>query len=314
MNKKSPTRSIRESKNPPNAVTLLYLRAIMPSIVSNKIPANAMKAIRYHLLITATKNKRGGILPMRVRTFGLTSERCPARGSKYFSIWGFLLLSIMKKHYKIDLHTHSIISYDGGMTKKHYMQLLNNGILDFIAITDHNQINFARILHNEIGEKIIIGEEIKTTEGEIIGLFLKKNIAGGQTAKQTVDQIHEQGGLVYVPHPLEHARSGLHQSTLETIIEDVDILETFNARGGLRGRPKEVEDLAISAQIARAASSDAHCYSGAGTAYSIVTKFPGNNSLVKLLKQGTTRKEYAPWYSYFCPGFNKIKNKLVLGI
>ena len=88
MIKKSETRSKVESKNPPNAVTLLYFLAIIPSTRSNILPTNARSAKRYHPLITKTKNSRDGILPSRVSAFGLTFDR-PMKGVKNFSINGF---------------------------------------------------------------------------------------------------------------------------------------------------------------------------------------------------------------------------------
>lgn len=220
----------------------------------------------------------------------------------------------MKKQYKIDLHTHSIISHDGGIKKKQYINILDSGILDCIAITDHNQTSFARSLNSELGNRIIVGEEITTTEGEIIGLFLNKTVPKDLSAKETVFQIHQQGGLVYIPHPFETFRGGLQRGILESIVKDVDIVEVFNARGFLRGKPIEAHEFSTKFDVAAVSASDAHCASGIGSAFSIVNQLPNKKSLVKLLINSRQQKEYASWYSYFCPGFNKIKNKLVLGV
>lgn len=105
--------------------------------------------------------------------------------------------------YKIDLHTHSIISHDGGLTAQQYTKLIESKMLDYIAITDHNETQFARIMQQKLGSKIIIGEEIATTEGEIIGLHLKQTIPKGMTPEETVRAIKQQNGLVYIPHPFE---------------------------------------------------------------------------------------------------------------
>src|SRR6266576_5491693 len=103
--------------------------------------------------------------------------------------------------YKIDLHTHSIISQDGGITASQYEKILQAGVLDCIAITDHNETSFARIMHKKLGDRIIIGEEISTPEGEIIGLFLTETIPGGIRLDEAIASIKHQGGLVYLPHP-----------------------------------------------------------------------------------------------------------------
>ena len=90
MIKKSETLSRVESKNPPNAVTLLYFRAIIPSIRSKILPAKAIIARKYQCIMRKTKNKRDGILPNRVSTFGFTFLNNPTNGSRYFSTDGFL--------------------------------------------------------------------------------------------------------------------------------------------------------------------------------------------------------------------------------
>lgn len=93
---------------------------------------------------------------------------------------------------KIDLHTHSIASKDGAITADDYERMLETGLLDYIAVTDHNRIDFAAELHAKLGEKIIVGEEIKTTEGEIIGLYLTEAIPALLTPEETVQRIKEQ--------------------------------------------------------------------------------------------------------------------------
>ena len=216
------------------------------------------------------------------------------------------------KNYKIDLHTHSIISHDGGISKKQYKQILDVGILDCIAITDHNQTGLAKALNDELGPRIIVGEEIKTLDGEIIGLFLTKTISPGLTVQETVSQIKNDGGLVYIPHPFETGRHSLQEEGLKTIIKDVDIIETFNGRGILRGKHKKAHDLAMDEKLAKAASSDAHCKIGIGVTFSITKKFPTKESLAKLLIEGELQKKYPPIVSLLCPSVNKIKNKLFL--
>src|SRR5579864_6061736 len=129
--------------------------------------------------------------------------------------------------YRVDLHTHSIISQDGGITAAQYEKVLQSGELDCIAITDHNETSFARIMQKKLGERIIIGEEISTPEGEIIGLYLKETIPGGIGLDEAIASIKHQGGLVYLPHPYEHFRKGLQQSSIARILSDIDIVEVF---------------------------------------------------------------------------------------
>ncbi len=186
--------------------------------------------------------------------------------------------------------------------------------MDFVAITDHNEISFAKSLKKEFGEKIIIGEEIKSFDGEIIGLFLQKRIEPNMSSAKTIDEIHMQGGISYIPHPFEKSRSGMQKRDLEKLVSEIDIIESFNARGIFRGKPGMANEFAKRYNIATVSSSDAHCIFGVGSAFTIVNAFPDEKNIKNLLKKGLFQKKYAVWYSLLCPFFNKIKNKIILGV
>lgn len=138
--------------------------------------------------------------------------------------------------YKVDFHTHSTASPDGSIKAAQYKQLLDSGRLDAIAVTDHNRIDFALALQQELGSKIIVGEEIMTTEGEIIGLFLKELVPAKLSPLETVQAIKKQGGLVYIPHPFETVRKGLQAKSLAAITDYIDIMEVYNGRAMLQNR------------------------------------------------------------------------------
>ncbi|MBI5122508.1 PHP domain-containing protein [Candidatus Roizmanbacteria bacterium] len=212
---------------------------------------------------------------------------------------------------KIDLHTHSIISPDGAgsITEENFEQLIREGVLDCIAITDHNETSFALRLHKKLGDKIIVGEEIMTRDGEMIGLFLSKTISPGLSVSETVKEIHKQGGLVYIPHPFETLRKGLQKDVLGQIVGKIDILEVFNGRGLLRGKTKEATEFARANNLIGAASSDAHGYGGIGKTFSLIRELPTHKTLKILLQQGRLKRKYAPLWSYLYPVLNIIKNK-----
>lgn len=214
--------------------------------------------------------------------------------------------------YVVDLHTHSIISYDGGIIASQYEKILQSGDIDCIAITDHNETSFARIMQKKMGDRIIIGEEITTVEGEIIGLYLKETIPGGIGLDEAIASIKHQGGLVYVPHPFERFRKGLAYNTVDRLAKDIDIVEVFNGRGRFRGKAELAQKFAQQNNIPQSSSSDAHGFRGLGYATSAIPAFPTQKTLKKLLSEAILDKTYAPFYTYFYPLFNKIKNSLVL--
>lgn len=213
---------------------------------------------------------------------------------------------------RIDLHTHSIISHDGGISADEYEMVINSGILDCLAITDHNETRFARIMQKKLGDRIIVGEEISTIEGEIIGLYLKETIPGESSVEEAIANIKRQGGLVYLPHPFETFRKGIQQDSLHLIQKDIDIVEIWNGRGRFRGKPKQAEQLALDNALPQAASSDAHGRRGLGHTYSLISEIPSRKTLPQLLRDGTLERQYAPIYTFLYPFINRIKNKIVL--
>ena len=212
--------------------------------------------------------------------------------------------------FKLDLHTHSIQSPDGSLRRADYQSILDRGILDIIAITDHNSIEFAKRLHAELGEKIIVGEEITAREGEIIGLYLTEVIPAGLSVAETADRIHEQGGLVYIPHPFETVRKGLPLTALEGISDAVDIVEIHNGRAKFQNKTTLAADWAKRYQFASAASSDAHGKSGWGKTYSQISEVPTKEHLAELLFTATYSVGSPGVRGVLYPKVNRLKKKL----
>jgi len=183
---------------------------------------------------------------------------------------------------RVDLHTHSIASPDGGLTADDYRHALASGQLDVVAVTDHDRIDFAVKLHQELGDVVVIGEEVAASEGEIIGLYLHETVPPGMSAAETAEHIHAQGGLVYVPHPFETARKGLPLHVLDQIAGQVDIVETYNGRT-LQDRSLLARDWAREHHVSGASSSDAHGRHGWGNTASVLIEAPVRETLIRLL-------------------------------
>ena len=210
---------------------------------------------------------------------------------------------------KIDLHTHSVASPDGSLSEVHYHKMLESGRLDFIAVTDHNTISFAQKLHAKLGDKIIVGEEVTTLDGEIIGLYLKKVVKPGMNAAETVAAIKEQGGLVYVPHPFETVRQGIRAEVLDAIAAHVDIIEVKNGRAVFQDKSKQAEAWSAARGVPGAASSDAHGWHGWGRTYSIIKSAPTRAALVELLSAAERQTGRPSVRSVLYPKLNRIRRR-----
>lgn len=212
---------------------------------------------------------------------------------------------------KVDLHTHSVSSPDGGITAADYEQLLEAGVLDCIAITDHNRIAFAQKLQKKLGaDKIIVGEEITSVEGEIIGLFLTKLVQPHMRVEDTIDAIKSQGGIVYIPHPLETVRKGLKAKTLERIVEDIDLLESANGRALFQNKGPQAHKWARLHNVTTFASSDAHRAKALGKTYTLLSDMPTAKTLVTLSLKGRKRFNRPSLGDVAAPKKNKLLHKL----
>lgn len=212
--------------------------------------------------------------------------------------------------YKVDLHTHSVASPDGGVTAEQYRATLANGTLDSIAITDHNSIDFATRLKQELGDQIIIGEEIMTQQGEVIGLYLTELVPAGLDVQETITRIRAQNGIVYIPHPFETVRKGLHPAVMDDISKDIDIVEICNGRAFLQDKSEQTVVWTRLNNIVGAASSDAHGVKGLGKTYTAVSEPPTRNNLVKLLTTATCQTEKPSLRALLYPKYHRLRKKV----
>lgn len=212
--------------------------------------------------------------------------------------------------FKVDLHTHSSGSPDGGITAAQYEQVLASGVLDRIAVTDHNRIDVAQALQAQLGDKIIVGEEIMTTHGEIIGLYLTELVPAGLSPQETIIHIKKQGGLVYIPHPFETVRKGLHPAILDDIAHDIDMVEVCNGRAFLQNRSSQAVVWTRLNQKRAAASSDAHGVKGLGKTFSALSGLPTKDTLVTLLDTATLHTASPSLRSLLYPKYHRLRRKI----
>lgn len=208
---------------------------------------------------------------------------------------------------KVDFHTHSVASPDGSLTLDDYRQELESAGLDCIAITDHNTIELALAAYKQLGDRIIVGEEVTTLEGEIIGLYLTKAIPAMLSASETVRLIHEQGGLVYVPHPFETVRKGISQQTLDAIADGVDIIELHNGRAVFQNLSRLTGEWAKRSGMPGAAGSDAHGRIGWGRTYTVLADMPVRGTILPLLQSATYVHNRPAVRAVLYPKFNRLR-------
>jgi len=185
-----------------------------------------------------------------------------------------------------DFHVHTCHSKDCAMEVEEVLERASEVGLDVVAVTDHNEIAGgleALTLAERYGVRVIVGEEVKTSEGEVIGLFLKERIPPGLTFAETIAQIKRQGGIVYVPHPFDRMHAVPGSALLKVNLTDVDVIEVFNSRIAYPGFNEKAVRFAERHRVPAAAGSDAHVLPGLGTALTGMGEFTGPDDFVEAL-------------------------------
>lgn len=211
-------------------------------------------------------------------------------GRRVKDIWG-----------KADLHIHSNHS-DGVASITGIMDWVQERTdLDVIAITDHNTIEgalFAKALEPLYDFEVVVGEEISSSAGHIIGLYLEEPIGPGLSAVETVSRINEQGGIAVIPHPFSNrgVLGPFGRSTLTTAISDLAFhaLEVYNSIPYLVWANRvAAKTFTFGQGIAATGGSDAHVLQGVGTGYTV---FRGRSAedLRRSISELETRAETSP--------------------
>jgi predicted metal-dependent phosphoesterase TrpH len=211
---------------------------------------------------------------------------------------------------RLDLHNHSNSSYDCRTTVSEFKRVFDADRIDRIAITDHSVIGLAFELKKIFGDRIVIGEEVMTNEGEIIGLFLSKEIPKGLSPEETIEEILKQNGLVYIPHPFDTRRSGIGKSPNHIdIMKRAHIIEVFNSRCFTQTPNNLALEFASKYNILKSVGSDAHTWDEIGRSYIEIEDFQSPQELLHNMKQASFIKRKTKLKYLFSPTVNKIIKK-----
>ena len=178
----------------------------------------------------------------------------------------------------IDLHCHTSASFDCLADPASVVRAAAKRGLTHLAITDHDKIDGALRGRDAApdGLTVIVGEEVKTADGDLIALFLEHAVPPGRSARATIEAVRAQGGLVGIPHPFDTFRgSMLKDPRLEAIGALVDWVEAHNARVVGGSGNERAAAFARELGLPGVAVSDAHSVLEVGVAYTVVEGDPG---------------------------------------
>ena len=167
-----------------------------------------------------------------------------------------------------DFHIHNRFSRDSILSEDKFIRVAMERGLTHVAVTNHNNVEGAIAVRDRVKAlgldeqlTVILGEEVSTSDGEVVGIFLERTIPRGLTADQTADEIHAQGGLVSIPHPFDPFRaSHIKPGPLEQLAAagKIDMVEVFNSRVTLSRHNDLAAEFAAKHGIPGIACSDSH--------------------------------------------------------
>jgi len=176
----------------------------------------------------------------------------------------------------VDLHCHTNASFDSLSDPRSVARAASARGLTHLAITDHERLDGALEARRQAPEglTVIVGEEIRSAEGDVLGLYLERAVPPGLSAAATIAAIHEQGGLAGLPHPFDRYRhsslAGDREAALAELAGELDFIEAYNARVAFGDANERAARFALRYGLAGVASSDAHSLLEVGVACTIV--------------------------------------------
>lgn len=190
---------------------------------------------------------------------------------------------------KADLHVHTCYSPDSSSPLDEIIERCTETGINCLAVCDHGSIQGALALKEIAPFKVIIGEEILTPYGDVIGLFLSSELPAKLPLEDAIAGIKAQDGFVCIPHPFDIFRNSsfCNKGKLISIMADIDMIEVFNARSITPGAGKKSWKLVKQYNKLAGAGSDAHSVNEIGYTYIDLPEFNDREEFLLSAQKGT---------------------------
>jgi predicted metal-dependent phosphoesterase TrpH len=202
---------------------------------------------------------------------------------------------------RVEFHCHTAASKDSLTTPVELVAAARRKALDRVIVTDHNSIQGALAAHALDPERVIVGEEIMTTRGEILAAYVLEEIPAYLTPDETITRLRTQGAFISVSHPFDRLRKGgWKEPDLLEILPRVDAIEVFNSRCMRRQFNTEAEAFARAHALAGTVGSDAHAAFELGRSVLALEPFEDADGLRRVLRAGLPETRWSPpWFHLF---------------
>ena len=212
---------------------------------------------------------------------------------------------------RVEFHCHTIYSKDSLTPPEKLVKACHRKRIDRVVVTDHNTIDGALAAQKLDPELVIVGEEIKTTRGEILAAFVTEEIPAGLSPKETVYRLKEQGAFISVSHPFDIYRGGhWDEQDLLEILPDIDAIEVFNSRCWSPEFNQHAKEFADQHDLAGTVGSDAHATLELGRSVLLLEQFEGPDELRNVIKAGIQEVRWSPPWYHFISRFAVVRKEM----
>jgi hypothetical protein len=202
----------------------------------------------------------------------------------------------------VELHTHSELSYDGRDPVELLLEQAEAVGLDALAVTDHDEIDASLEAAAKAQEYDLVGipgMEVSSSAGHVLALGVEELIPAGLSFVETLDRIHELGGIAVVPHPFQKSRHGVAPHVSEETLASADAIEVYNSRLFTGRSNRQAERFAADHDLPMTAGSDAHIAEMVGQAVTEVDAYHRSaEGILDAIQEGRTSVvgKRTPWF------------------
>jgi predicted metal-dependent phosphoesterase TrpH len=213
---------------------------------------------------------------------------------------------------RVDFHCHTIFSRDSLTSLESLPFTCQRKGLQRIAITDHNTTAGARLAQQMFPELVIMGEEVMTTQGELLALYVQEELPRGLEPEAAMDRLRQQGAFISVSHPFDAARNGAWKPAhLARIAPLVDAIEIFNSRCLEMTANRQAQLFARQHELAGTAGSDAHTPQEFGRAALVLPAFETAEELRLSLKEARLEGRLSGIWVHFQSSYARWRKRAV---
>jgi predicted metal-dependent phosphoesterase TrpH len=201
---------------------------------------------------------------------------------------------------RVEFHCHIIYSKDSLTSPERLVTACRRKGIDRVVVTDHNTIAGAQAAQALDPERVIVGEEIMTTRGEILAAYVTEEIPAGLSPQETIRRLKKQGAFISVSHPFDIYRGGhWDEADLLAILPDVDAIEVFNSRCWSPEFNRQAQKFAEEHNIPGTVGSDAHAPLELGRSLLLLEQFQGPDELRAVIRRGIPKVRWSsPWVHF----------------